>query len=103
MPSVIPTSVPPDYSQWIKRTRQVAGLTQAELAKRIGVSYASVNRWENGQSRPNNLAWQRIIGLELSSQPDDGEELHPGSPGWCVERSGFFGGPGGRFGLSRGS
>ena len=77
MPSVMPTSVPPDYSQWIKRTRQVAGLTQAQLAKLIGVSYASVNRWENGQSRPNNLAWQRIIGLELSSQPDDGEELHP--------------------------
>ena len=77
MPSVIPTSVPPDYSQWIKRTRQVAGLTQAQLAKLIGVSYASVNRWENGQSRPNNLAWQRIIGLELTSQPDDGEELHP--------------------------
>ena len=77
MPSVIPTSVPPDYSQWIKRTRQVAGLTQAQLAKLIGVSYASVNRWENGQSRPNNLAWQRLIGLELSSQPDDGEKLHP--------------------------
>ena len=74
MPSVIPTSVPPDYSQWIKRTRQVAGLTQAQLAKLIGVSYASVNRWENGQSRPNNLAWQQIIGLDLSLQPDDAEE-----------------------------
>ena len=74
MPSVIPTSVPPDYSQWIKRTRQVAGLTQAELARLIGVSYASVNRWENSQSRPNNLAWQRIIGLELSLQPNDAEE-----------------------------
>ena len=77
MPSVIPTSVPPDYSQWIKRTRQVAGLTQAQLAKLIGVSYASVNRWENGQSRPNNLAWQRIIGLELSLQPDGIEESDP--------------------------
>ena len=77
MPSVIPTSVPPDYSQWIKRTRQVAGLTQAQLARLIGVSYASVNRWENSQSRPNNLAWQRIIGLELSLQPDDVEESDP--------------------------
>ena len=77
MPSVIPTSVPSDYSQWIKRTRQVAGLTQAQLAKLIGVSYASVNRWENGQSRPNNLAWQRIIGLELSLQPVEGEESDP--------------------------
>ena len=74
MPSVIPTSVPPDYSQWIKRTRQVAGLTQAQLAKLIGVSYASVNRWENGQSRPNNLAWQRIMDLDLSPQTSDVQE-----------------------------
>ena len=74
MPSVIPTSAPPDYSQWIKRTRQVAGLTQAQLAKLIGVSYASVNRWENGQSRPNNLAWQRIMDLDLSPQTSDVQE-----------------------------
>ena len=66
MPSVIPNSVPPDYGQRIKEAREIAGLTQTQLAKLIGVSYASVNRWENGQSRPNNLAWQRIIGLELS-------------------------------------
>ena len=66
MPSVNPNSVPPDYGQRIKQAREIAGLTQTQLASLIGVSYASVNRWENGQSRPNNLAWQRIIGLELS-------------------------------------
>lgn len=28
------------------------------------VSYASVSRWENGQSRPSTLAWQRILRSE---------------------------------------
>ncbi len=26
----------------------------------VGVSFASINRWENGQARPNLLAWQKI-------------------------------------------
>ncbi|MBV8452693.1 MAG: DEAD/DEAH box helicase family protein, partial [Deltaproteobacteria bacterium] len=30
----------------------------------MGVSFASVNRWENGQTRPSVLAWQRIITAE---------------------------------------
>ena len=74
MPSVIPNSAPRDYSQRIKEAREIAGLTQTQLANLIGVSYASVNRWENGQSRPNNLAWQRIIDLELSLQEDSIEK-----------------------------
>ena len=69
--------VPPDFGQRIKRTRQVAGLTQAQLAELIGVSYASVNRWENGQSRPNNLAWRRVTDLELSMQGDGIPESNP--------------------------
>ena len=74
MPSVIPNSAPLDYGQRIKEAREIAGLTQTQLANLIGVSYASVNRWENGQSRPNNLAWQRIIDLELSLQEGSVEE-----------------------------
>ena len=74
MQSAIPNSAPRDYSQRIKEAREIAGLTQAQLANLIGVSYASVNRWENGQSRPNNLAWQRIIDLELSLQEGSVEE-----------------------------
>ena len=83
MPSVVTTSVPPDYGQRIKTARRIAGLTQAELAELIGVSYASVNRWENGQSRPNNLAWQRVLDIEISLQRENVEESssipHPGA------------------------
>ena len=30
----------------------------------MGVSFASVNRWENGQSRPSALAWQQLVRAE---------------------------------------
>ena len=74
MSSAMRRSVPPDYAKRIREAREIAGLTQTQLARLIGVSYASVNRWENCQSRPNNLAWQRIIDLELSSREDSTEE-----------------------------
>ena len=67
MPSVISAELPSDYQQRIKNSRGARGLTQAQFAELIGVSYASVNRWENGQSRPNNLAWRRVIELEKQS------------------------------------
>jgi len=35
------------------------------LAELMGVSFASVNRWENGQARPNSLAWRKIERVEL--------------------------------------
>src|SRR4029450_2685864 len=56
--------VPGDYPVRVRSVRGCIELTQAALAKRIGVSFATVNRWENGQSRPTRLAWQQILDLE---------------------------------------
>ena len=56
--------IPDDWSVRVKDLRERLGLTQAEMAERIGVSFATVNRWENGQSRPRRLAWRRIADLE---------------------------------------
>lgn len=57
-------NIPPDFPNHIKRLRVKFGLTQTRLAELMGVSYASINRWENGQSRPSALAWQQIIRAE---------------------------------------
>lgn len=51
---------PDDYSKRIKSTRQQLGLSQEELAHRLGVSFTSVNRWENGQTKPSKLAKKQI-------------------------------------------
>ena len=60
------TELPSDYPQRVKNAREVRGLTQAKFAELVGVSYATVNRWENRQSRPNSLAWTRLLHLESS-------------------------------------
>ena len=58
--------LPSNYPQRIKDLREISELTQTQLAQRIGVSFATVNRWENRQTRPNRLAWRRILELEKS-------------------------------------
>jgi superfamily II DNA or RNA helicase len=35
-----------------------------ELAARLGVSFTTVNRWENGQTKPSPLSWQQLIRLD---------------------------------------
>lgn len=35
-------------------------LSQKEFAERVGVSFATVNRWENGKSNPNYQAVRKI-------------------------------------------
>src|SRR5246127_82918 len=64
--------VPGDYSARVRSLRGCIELSQTQLAKRVGVSFASVNRWENGQSKPTRLAWRQILDLEAEnphSQP----------------------------------
>ena len=48
--------IPGDYPVRAKDLPLRLSLTQARLAERIGVSFATVNRWENGQSKPAPLA-----------------------------------------------
>lgn len=40
----------------IKEIRRQLSLSQEDLARQIKVSYATVNRWENGLSKPSKLA-----------------------------------------------
>lgn len=41
-----------DYAKVIKKLRNKMLLSQVEFAELLGVSFASVNRWENGQHEP---------------------------------------------------
>lgn len=42
-----------DYASLIKRIRNELLLTQTEFADKIGVAFATVNRWENGHNEPS--------------------------------------------------
>ena len=44
-----------DYADGILQLRAKLNLSQEELAKILGVSYISVNRWENDKYAPTKL------------------------------------------------
>ena len=46
----------PDISPLVKEVRRQLGLSQEELAHQLGVSFATINRWENGKTKPFKLA-----------------------------------------------
>ena len=47
----------------IKELRQKMILSQTEFAKIIGVSFESVNRYENGKSNPTIKVKRRLVSL----------------------------------------
>lgn len=47
----------------ILEIRNRLNASQEDLAKMIGISYATVNRWENGHSKPNKAAWLRLYDI----------------------------------------
>ena len=44
----------------IKHIRDSLGLSQADFAEKLGVNFATVNRWENGRAIPTKLAQAKL-------------------------------------------
>lgn len=47
----------------IKKIRTYLEMSQTEFAEHLNVTFATVNRWENGKTAPNKLAQSGIYGL----------------------------------------
>lgn len=63
-----------DIPRLIRELRQRTGLTQEKFAAKLGVTFPTINRWENGRAKPSPLAVQRIEEL-LRSMGDNGADL----------------------------
>src|SRR2546423_6200822 len=61
----------------LRAIRSQLDLTQEELAARLGVSFATVNRWEGGTSTPQKAAMERITALAAELGVVDGEPNTP--------------------------
>ena len=48
------------FPEEIKRIRQRSFLTQQDFAKKIGVAFSTVNRWDSGRAKPNLKAMKSI-------------------------------------------
>jgi len=47
----------------VRELRGRTGLTQEKFAAKLGVTFPTINRWENGRARPSPLALKQIEGL----------------------------------------
>ena len=63
-----------DIPRLIRELRQRTGLTQEKFAAKLGVTFPTINRWENGRAKPSPLAIQRIEEL-LRGMGDNGSDL----------------------------
>lgn len=52
-----------ELNEIIKKIRIELGLSQEGLARELHVGFTSVNRWENGHTKPNQIARHAIIDL----------------------------------------
>lgn len=51
------------FCEIIKQLRQHILLSQEDFGKELGVTFATVNRWENGKTLPNYKTLKQIEGL----------------------------------------
>ena len=59
------TSTRTDFDrERIRRLREELNMTQENFAHEIGVTFATVNRWENGRTTPNKVAQKVLMLLE---------------------------------------
>jgi putative transcriptional regulator len=61
-------------AQLVRQLRHRLGLTQEKLAARLGVTFPTINRWENGRTKPSPLAMQRLQEI-LVGMGQDGTDL----------------------------
>jgi len=63
-----------DLSRLVRKLREQMGLTQEKSAAKLGVTYPTINRWENGRAKPSPLALKQIEDL-LRSLGERGQDL----------------------------
>ena len=52
-----------DVPSLVRRIRAARGLTQEALAREVGVTFSTVNSWENGRHRPIPALVARLLDI----------------------------------------
>ncbi len=64
----------PEIGNLVRELRCTMQLSQEQLAKELGMTFATINRWENGHATPSPLALKQIDTL-LNRLGERGEVL----------------------------
>ena len=73
-----------NIAEVIRKYRKEAGMTQEEMANRLGVTAPAVNKWENGNSKPDIellAPIARLLHISLDTLMSFHEELAPSEIG----------------------
>ncbi len=54
----------------VKSVRKKLGLSQEQLARELNISFSTVNRWENGKSKPSQMAKELFFSFCNSKKID---------------------------------
>jgi transcriptional regulator with XRE-family HTH domain len=63
-----------DLPRLVRELRKRTGLTQEKFAAKLGVTYPTINRWENGRANPSPLALKQLEEL-LRGLGERGKDL----------------------------
>ncbi len=75
-----------DIPSVLRAIRASLDLTQEQLAERLGVSFATVNRWEGGSTGPQKAARQAIVALAADAGIDAAAAAEPAEAAARVTR-----------------
>jgi putative transcriptional regulator len=50
----------------VKSLRKALGLTQEQFAHKVGVTFSTVNQWENGRRRPQPFLLRQLLSIKDS-------------------------------------
>ena len=70
----------------LRNIRAKLDLTQAELAERLGVSFATINRWEGGDTKPQRAAREAILALAREAGMEEDETANASEAATKVTR-----------------
>ena len=64
----------PEVGKFVRELRLLTGLTQEQFAAALGMTFPTINRWENGRNRPSPIAMKQIERM-LQEMGDSGQDL----------------------------
>ena len=66
-----------DVPQLVRRLRERMRLTQEQFAQEVGVTFSTVNQWENGHRRPQPYLMRRLLEMKKTFAADQPQK-NPG-------------------------
>ncbi len=67
-----------DIPALVKGLRERLGMTQEQFAHEVGVTFSTVNQWENGRRRPQPFLLKRLLEMEAASSKDSAAGISRG-------------------------